>query len=180
MADANIINSLIAAGSGLLGTLVGGGISYLGQRSRDQDERTQAKQALAASLAAEIDAYIELMERRCHVDAARKLETQLRQGMDIPIRGFAQEDDEPLDQFPLFLASIEKNGMLGNICFDLARFYTLIAGVRTTCIMAQRGQYDKSSPTGRADLVNGELAVWCEALAMAPSIINRLKAIALL
>jgi hypothetical protein len=178
MADAALTQSLIAAGSGLLGTIIGGGISYWTQVGQVHAQQKRRRKMVALSLAAEIEAYLELMQRRNYSANGRQLAAAIRAGQNLQIRGFALSDDTPLGQFPLFAMLMSEIGELGPICADLAKYYVLIAGVRTTTIAAERGQYDRLSATAKADLIESELALWESALPMGEALIPRLRTIA--
>ena len=168
----------ISAASGLGGTIIGGLISYFTQRSFAQAKWDQEVRAIAGAIGAEIDAYLDLMKRRNHVATAEQLSAGLRSGQVLQIRGFMRKDAKPLDQFPVFTSQVEKLGLLGDVCFNLARYYTLLAGVLTTVIDAEAGKYDQLSPAQKADLVDEEVRVWQEALNLGASLVIRLKHIA--
>jgi hypothetical protein len=178
MADSALTQSIIAALSGLLGTIIGGCISYWAQVGQANAEQKRRRKMIALSLAAEIEAYLELMKRRNHSASGRQLAAAIRAGQNVEIRGFALSDDTPLGQFPLFSMLMGEVGELGAICADLAKFHALIVGVRTTAIAAERGQYDRLSATAKADLIESELALWESALPMGEALIPRLRMIA--
>jgi hypothetical protein len=178
MADSTLVPSLIAAGSGLVGTVIGGLISYLTQAGRAKAEEKRRRISMATSLAAEVEAYLELMNRRGHSVNARALAAQFRAGQNVKLRGFALTDDTALGQFPLFMKLMPQIGELGSVCSDVAKFYTLIAGVRTTCIAAERGQYDNWSSTAQANLIEAEVDVWESALALGKELVPRLRSVA--
>jgi hypothetical protein len=178
MTDPTLVPSLIAAGSGLAGTAIGGLISYWAQVGRAKGEENRRRKSMAISLAAEIEAYLELMKRRGHAVNARALAAQFRTGQSVKIRGFALTDDTPLGQFPLFMRLMDQIGELGSVCSELAKFYTLIAGVRTTCIAAERGQYDNWSSTAQANLIEAEVDVWESALTLGKELVPRLRSVA--
>jgi hypothetical protein len=173
-----VVGSLIAAGSGLLGTIIGGCITFLVQHKITADQERTLQRSLASAVAAEIDAYLALMDRRNHVAAAKQLSASLRSGKVQHIRGFMNKDAKPLEDFPLFQQQLGKIGVLGDLCFDLARFYTLLAGVHRTVIDAENGKYDNARQVAKADLVDSELALWEEALALARQLLPRLKRLA--
>lgn len=170
-----LLPSVISAASGLLGAIIGGAISYLTQRWLYGADRKEQRRALAAGIAAEIEAYLDLMDRRRHHEPARALIERLERGEDTPIRGWANVEEKPLEQFPLMLSNLRDLGQLGDDCFDTGKFLALIAGVRTTLIEAERGKYDQLSPQAKASFVRQELAIWDEALELARSLVPRLK-----
>jgi hypothetical protein len=178
MADSNLTQSLIAAGSGLLGVIIGGFISYYTQAGQAKEERKQRRISMATSIAAEIEAYLDLMHFRRHSEKAKNMAAMLRAGQIVELRGFAFADDTPLAQFPVFSKLMDKIGELGPICSDLAKYYTLIAGVRVTEISLERGQYDKLPPATKAQLIEDELKVWESALALGTQLVPRLKQLA--
>ena len=66
-------------------------------------------------------------------------------------------------------------GVLGGDCPDVAKFYSLVRGVRGTLINAEHGAFDRFSPTQKADMIEAELAVWEEARALGESLVERLR-----
>jgi hypothetical protein len=178
MANPSWIPSLISAASGLLGVCVGGLITFFGQRYFQRADRAEKRGALAASLGAEIDAYLHLMKVRDHETHARTRIQRLRAGQHDSMRGWGIDPTaKPLSEFPVFWASISEIGVLGTICSDLSRFYALTSGVQSTAIAAERGAYDNLSLKERADLIEGELAVFVEATNLGRSLVPRLNGV---
>jgi len=141
-------------------------------------QQKRRRKMIALSLAAEMEAYLDLMKRREHAKNAGVIAALLRAGQNVQLRGFAQPDDTPLGQFPLFVRLMDEIGELGPICADVAKFHTLIAGVRTTTIAAERGQFDNLDPPAKANLIESEVAVWETALSIGEALIPRLRKIA--
>ena len=63
MSDASW-TALISAGSGLLGTFIGGWITYRTQTALQGATEKRLRKSVAAALGAEIDAYLDLIDRR--------------------------------------------------------------------------------------------------------------------
>lgn len=167
----------LPAVSGLVGTVIGGCITYFGQKlSRDAEKKAE-RAALAGGIAAEIEAYLLLMQVRNHAAGARALAARIRGGSGEKLRGFLHEDNKPLDEFPVARAHMGDVGQLGDVCFDLAKFYALLAGVQTTVISAERGKYDSMSASDLADMIERETVLWEQSLALATSVLPRVKAI---
>jgi hypothetical protein len=168
----------ISAASGLAGTIIGGCISYFAQKSTRNADKENERRALAGGVAAEIEPYNHLMSLRDHSKNARALAARIRSGSGEKLRGFLDKDSEPLGEFPFIKTQLVNIGILGDVCFELVKFYALISGVQTTVISAEHGKYDKLSSAALADMIDQEVAVWESALALGSSVIPRLKKIA--
>jgi hypothetical protein len=144
---------------------------------RNADKENE-RRALAGAIAAELEAYLDLMTRRNHSKNGRDLANRIRAGSGDKLRGFLDKDSKPLDEFLLVKSQVGNIGILGDVCFDLLKFYTLLAGVQTTVISGENGKYDGLGEASLANMIETEIAVWESALAMAPSIVSRLKKIA--
>jgi hypothetical protein len=168
----------ISAASGLVGTIIGGVISYFAQKSTRNADRENDRRALAGGVAAEIEAYLHLMGLRDHAKNAHALAQRIRSGSGEKLRGFLDKDSKPLDEFLFIKTQLGNIGILGNVCFDLVKFYSLLSGVQSTVITAEYGKYDGLSPSALADMIDSETTVWESALSFGSEVLPRLKKIA--
>jgi hypothetical protein len=129
MADASLGPALIAAASAIIGTIIGGVITFTVQRMERRADRKNDKRILATAVRAELAAYIELVSRRDHATAFRGLIASLRGGQDIPL-SFISRTALPIEKiFPVFFSQIDKIGLLGDAISELAKFYTCLGGI---------------------------------------------------
>lgn len=167
----DLMGGLFALG----GTIVGGAITYFGQRASLRRTEQRDASALAGALGAEISAYLNLMERRDHVSNAKRLAELIRTGHKKQIRGFLDADSKPLDEFPYFKSQMGKIGLLGSeLCLEVAKYYALLAGVQTTVISAEKGKYDGLDHATMASIVDHEVALWQEALEIGKGLVPKL------
>lgn len=70
----------------------------------------------------------------------------MRNGIDHKSRGAGSlgfgADEKPLDPFPFYVSQISSLGAVGADCSDVAKFYSLVRGVRGTLINAEHGVFD--------------------------------------
>lgn len=177
--DVDIAVSIVSAGSALLGTLVGGAITFGLQSSERRANRTEKRAGLAAGLAAEIQVYLKMVEMRRYDELAKRLLTVARSGVDVPLNGFISANEREKENFPFYAANISDIGLLGpDICRDLTTFHSLIGAVRSTIIRAEDGFYSSLSPQSKADLIEEELSVWSQMSADGKMLAANLVAIA--
>jgi hypothetical protein len=168
----------ILAASGLVGAIIGGAISYFAQKSIRNADKESDRRALAGAIAAEIEAYLHLMSLRNHANHARALAQRIRAASGEKLRGFLDKDSKPLDEFPVIKTQLGNIGILGDVCFELVKFYAVLSGVQSTVISAEHGKYDGLSAAALADMIDQEAGVWESALALGASVVPRLKQIA--
>lgn len=169
------VDSIISAASGLLGALIGAGAALLTQHLARRSELAKERKSLAAAIAAEIEAYLDLMNRRDMLGSLDLLTKRLGRGEQLSIKHFALPDEKPLDQFLIGPSVVTSIGLLGDLAADVAKFYTLVAGVRTTGIFAARGAYDAMQPEARGTLVKQERDVLATALDLGRELVPRLR-----
>jgi len=161
MADSGLASSVIAAASGLIGTIVGGVITYVLQRVQRKADRCEERIAFARAVSAELRAYIELVTERDHTNNYRKIAKSLREGHDIRLSAVVSKSNPPPEKlFPIFFSQLDKVGLLGEAASGLGRFYTGLGGVIATLDQTIAGQFDQLDRPERANLVETELALW--------------------
>jgi len=160
----------------LVGVIVGGGVNFATQTEIDRRKRNANRASVAAALSAEIKAYLDIVERRRNVQSARALLPRLRDGENLPLRGFGVErDEEAAAMFPAYLALLPQLGLLGNTASDVTKFYSLAMAVRSTARTAARGEYEHLDSRAKARLLEDELIVWDELSALGCSLAEKLR-----
>jgi len=170
-------DDLTVAIVGLVGAVVGGGISFLGQDLIDRRSRRARKRSLAHAIASEMEAYLDLMERRGHVDYARDvIETNSKGAKRIPknwISGF----EKTANPFPVLHATLPEIGMLGSLSSDVARFYSRVTAVRATIMSADEGNFEEAHPSDLAHIFQQELDLWLTAVSDGRTTIKALRSV---
>ena len=142
-------------------TLAGGGLVTFGTQTwLRHRERSQERQSLALALAAEIEAYLAMIERREHVKRGEQAGNAARAGQPVSLKGFISHYDGEFEAFPIAKANIGKIGLLGRLSGDVVAFYNWATAVRATLINANEGHYDGMSPADMAKLIDDDLAIW--------------------
>ena len=139
---------------------MGGGITYWLQRWTRQIDRTEEREALAIGLAAEIEAYVELVESRNHGATVRQIISTLRNGQDVMLSQLLPIPGTVKNYFPLFFAQLEKIGILCENTSELAKFYTRLSGVFATLTSINAGHFDKLPIANKISLLEEELKLW--------------------
>lgn len=152
---------IITGAAGLVGSVIGATASVWGQTVARSREYREKKKSLAYSLAAEIQSYLEIVERRNRLRLAEDLVRRARAGESVPLGGWFAGSEKAAEFFPVFKGSVQNIGILGSEASQLlARFHREIEAVFTTMKMAEDGYFNSLSPSERADLIEGELEVW--------------------
>src|SRR4026208_2368652 len=81
------VQAIISGASGILGALVGGLTTWATQECARHRELSERRRALASAIAAETEAYLELMERRQHTERAEDVLKRLEGGENGSLRG---------------------------------------------------------------------------------------------
>jgi hypothetical protein len=139
---------------------------------------TKIGKALAAGIAAELDAYLDLTDARNHTAAVRSLIAALRSGQDIKLSVIQRADGKVKDFFPLAFAQLDKFGLLRELNADLARFYTGLAGVFATLDVAHGGNYDNFPIVRKIDLLEKELVLWENTVRLGRATASQLRKVA--
>ena len=168
-------NDLTAALIGLGGAVVGGVLVIIGQYLQDSRDRTARKTAVAHSIAAEIEAYLDLMKRRNHVAYAQQIIDANKRGVkSIPkdwISGFERE----LEPFPIMRSALPEVGLLGSLGGDVAKFYTQTNAIRITIMGADDGKYDNATAADLAYIFEQELKLWNDTEELGRTVIKVLR-----
>jgi hypothetical protein len=160
---------------GLLGAAIGAASSLGGQLVIWRLDKRAKLEAVAGAIAAEIDGYLSLMGRRDHETAAKHLADQARAGIKISFKAFLTEPEIASDPFPIIRSQFTNIGLLGPLAGDVTRFYALVTGVRSTVIANIEGRHDHLTADQMANLIEGELRIWNEALALGRTLARQLK-----
>src|SRR4026207_98409 len=110
------VPAIISGASGILGALVGGlttGLAtWINRECARRRALSERRRALASAIAAETEAYLELMARRQHTEHAEARLKRLQDGENISLRGWLPAHEIDWDYFPFFHASISEIGIL--------------------------------------------------------------------
>ncbi|MDP9854516.1 hypothetical protein [Agrobacterium tumefaciens] len=166
---------VLPAVTGFVGVLAGSGISLIGQHWQRTYDRQQKKQSIAFAIAAEIEAYIDIIDHRGWVPIAEMLFTQAQNGHIPKVEGWLSEQDQAKDPFPIFAANMGNIGTLGPITGSLAKFYTRVIGIRSTIADMQIGSYDGLGAQGVANVIRGEIDLWLETAVLGRKIVRELR-----
>lgn len=159
----------------LLGTVIGGLITFSTQRTMAREARDADANAIRLGIAAEIESYLTVVLRRNHAALAEWMLTELRSGRDVELRGFVSEERERMeDVFPIFYSNISKLGALGKHVGEIANFYQSVAAVRATVFRMEAGGYDTYDINQKEGLVDRELVYWQETVASGRRLVSRL------
>jgi len=160
----------------LAGVIVGGGVNFITQSAVDRRKRKADRESVAAALSAEIEAYLDIVERRRNIESARAVLLRLQNGESIPLRGFGVERDEKSAAiFPAYLALLPQLGLLGGTVSKVTKFYSLAMAVRSTARTAERGGYEHLDCRSKAKLLEDELAIWDELSCLGRALAKQLR-----
>lgn len=159
----------------LLGAIIGGLISVLGQWWLRKEERKHEEKAIASAISAEIDGYLDLMERRNHESIVRRKITKLERGEDVSFENLLTQYEINNNPFPIVRNHLDRIGLLGKESSDVTRFYNLIFGIRVTIISFKEGNFDKNTPFQKAEIAKRELEIWEDARQLGRDLVRRLR-----
>lgn len=170
-------SQLTPAAFGLIGTLVGAAASLLGQYLNRRYEAKQKRTAIAHALAAEIDAYLDIIDRRKWVKHAERQALLGESGILPAFDGWLTEQEQSRDPFPIFSANMANIGLLGPSCSQIGRFYTSVVAIRTTVSQLQAGFYNDIRPEEIGKIVRDEIDFWLETVILGKRLIEQLRAL---
>ncbi|WP_296101207.1 hypothetical protein [uncultured Agrobacterium sp.] len=168
---------ILPALSGFVGVIVGSGCSLIGQHWQRRHDVTQRKQSISFAIAAEIEAYIEIVDQREWVQLAEVLIAQAIDGRIPKVENWLPEQEQAKDPFPIFASNMANIGVLGPITGPLAKFYTRVVGIRTTVTSLQLGVYDDLGPEGIAGVIRREVDLWLETVVLGRKLVQDLRAL---
>ena len=166
---------LISVAVPLIGVIIGGVLTVVGQQFAAWRARRNLRRDLGAALAGEIEAYLEITRRRGYINQGRTAGENLRTGNPVVLRGWVTTAEATTEPFRIYRASLAQLGILGPVFGKMARFYGLAEAVRATAIRAEQGYYDDDPPAAVADLIDQEIAVWEEVEQLGAEIVATLR-----
>lgn len=166
---------IITAGAGLFGTIIGGLISWSVQRSSRREERAERRSALAHAIAAEIEAYLDITEKRDHITYAKGLLTENQKGNRMVPKNWLSPFEKQNSPFRVLEANLNNIGILGDVCQDIATFYSRVMAVRTTLTMADEGAFDEATAKDVAYILENEIELWENANSLGRYVVNTLR-----
>ena len=173
----DLSNPYITPAFTLAGILIGGLITFGTQTWLRYIERKYERRSLALAFAAEIEGYLDMVERRDHFRRGKQLRDAALAGQPVSLRGFISKYEGEYEAFPIAKANLAKFGLLGSLSGQVATFYTLATVVRATLINANEGLYDGLSAAEMAQLIDKDLAVWRMAASHGRTVVRRLRAV---
>lgn len=178
MLEPNYWPPIITGAAGLIGTIIGAIAATSTQFLTRALDKRDARKSLAFGLAAEIESYISLMERRNHIRTAEQFVNLYRQGHNPPLPDLADDASSPRDYFPIFRSNVSAMGSLGaTVSKQIAAFHREVDAVRATAEAANRGEFQTLSPLEKADLIEQELEIWRGAMNRGKSLVTELYAL---
>ncbi len=169
--------TLVPLASGLIGALVGGGIGYFAQIRTLQADLSVRRKSLAQALAAEIEAFEKIVNRRDIPGRCQAAADAARAGNENAVREWLSEQDGKIDTLPIYHANLGNIGLLGPACVELVTFVGQIEALLTTIRGFHEGIYDKLNSGQVADLFESELQLWRVSEQLATRVIATLRAI---
>ena len=164
-------------GSGLIGTLVGGGISYFAQIRTLEADLSERRKSLARALAAEIEAFQRIVARRDIPGRCQAAADSARAGNENAVREWLSEQDGKMEILPIYHANLGNIGFLGPACVELVTFVGQVEAILTTIRGVHEGLYGNLDGGQIADLFEGELELWRVSEKLATKVIADLKSI---
>jgi hypothetical protein len=147
---------------GVAGTVATAFINQYGRRS-----------ALRAAFRAEISALLSITEARKHEEFAEAIIARWRTGEDVNPTYFGVENGIPRD--PVFDANVGKIGEVGTtFAARIGEFYMGMSAVRITMKAVSDGKMKEYPPSIRADLLQGDLAIWRRTKSIGESLVREL------
>lgn len=169
------MNNAIVTG---LFTLAGVAIGFGGQfflRSKELNER---RKSLANAIAAEIEAYLDLMKRRDVETYAQQIININKKGnRHLPkvwISGF-EKGAEP---FPVLKSTLSEIGLLGDANNLVSKFYSQAMAVRITIMSIDEGKYENAIAKDLAVIFEQELKLWKDTVKVGREAVAKLLAAA--
>jgi hypothetical protein len=168
---------LIPLVSGMVGTLVGGGISYVAQSRAREAELSWRRKSLAQALAAEIVAFQRIVARRDLPGRCKAAADSARAGNEIAVREWLSEQDGKMEILPIYHSNLGNIGLLGPACVDLVTFVGQVEAILTTIRGVHDGLYRNLNCGQLANLFEGELELWRVSEKLATKVVADLRAI---
>lgn len=151
----------------LLASVVGGLIATVGNARAtawtEKRKRNEDAKSLRAALCAEIKGLLDLTEARGLVEFAKAAMAELEAGHSVPLPRFSFAERPVSDQFPVFMKSIDKLGLLspGEATLVVA-FYGRMDSLRFE-LSSWNEAHDRLPTAQKAEMLKGELALFADA-----------------
>lgn len=168
---------IISGASGLIGSIIGTVGTLYAQSSKRTGEIQLQRQALGFAIAAEIEAYLGLMQRRDWVSQAEYLARMAQAGQRPKFDRWITEEEQTKDLFPIFTANLANIGLVGPSCSELGKFYTSVAAIRTTILELQAGKFDNLDLPALAELIQEEIDFWHETVITGRRLVTQLRSL---
>lgn len=166
---------VITGATGLIGVGLGGFITYRVQEHALKFERDELRKNLSLAIAAEIEAYLEMIALRKHEEYAKSIIELNKKGIRTIPKGWISGFEANRIPFPVIMANLPNIGILGSICKNVVSFYSQSIAIRTTLISANEGIYDEATNADLAEIFEGELELWMKTKNLGKNIVNKLR-----
>jgi len=173
--DINLWQSMITSVFALLGVLIGGLVTYLVQtKSKEKEHRALCK-SLSLAIAAEIEAYLDLILIRDHTKYAKTIIELNKNGIKTLPKDWVSGFERGIESFPVITANLSNIGSLGSSCSDVVAFYSQAMAVRLTLMGVSDGKYDEATATDLERMFQGELELWGKTEYLGRNVIKSLR-----
>ena len=168
----SLVNGIFA----LAGVAIGGLVTFGGQYYFRAKELRERKQSLAYSVAAEIEAYLDLMERRDHVTYAQQIIDNNRNGVRQLPKAWISGFEKGVETFPILKSVLPEIGLLGDASSIVSKFYSQAMAVRITLMSVDDGDYEQADAKDLAYIFDQELGLWKDTVRVGREAIIKLPA----
>lgn len=168
---------VVVALAALFGAAIGGGLTMLSQEILDRRERYYRKRSVAHVIASEMEAYLDLMERRGHEEYARDIIAINKSGTRQLPKNWISGFERGSNPFPALTTMLPEIGVLDSLSGDVAKFYSRVSAVRITLMAVDDGAYNDACPKDLAHIFEQELNLWLGTVRDARITIKVLRAV---
>jgi hypothetical protein len=156
------LKTLVAS---VIGGLIATVANSLATAWAEKRKRTQDAKSLRAALCAEVRGLLDLTEARGYVGLGQAALAELEAGHPVPLPRIPFAERTLSDQFPVFMKSIDKLGLLSSEEATLVvAFYGRVDSLRFE-LSSWNEAHDHLPTAQKAEMLKGELALFAEAKA---------------
>lgn len=168
----SLVNGFFALG----GVVIGGVVTFGGQYFFHAKDLNNRKISLANSVASEIEAYLDLIERRGHVAYAKQVIENNSKGVRHMPKSWVSGFEKRTETFPVLNSVLPEIGLLDDASGLVSKFYSQAMAVRVTLMSVDEGKYDDASANDLTFIFSGELQLWEETVRIGREAIGKLRA----
>ncbi len=116
-----------------------------------------------------------MVNKRDHIEYTRGLAKTNRGNTKMLPKSWLSPFDKSRSPFRVLEANLPNIGILGDICQDIAKFYSRVMAVRTTLIAVDEGAYDDAEAVDVAFILETEVELWENANKLGRYIVGALR-----